>query len=844
MDRELFRRLVQNYTRQAGIKQEALAGQLGLHRTVLSNKLNGTRGARLTRAEVKRIVTALAAAQAIATYAQAVELLAALDELPAIFSALEWAAPPLTRLDRDSPLATAGSSGPAPARRHNLPAVTTRLIGRERETTLVSSLLAGGDSRLVTLTGPGGTGKTRLSLAVAARTLDSFAGGCWFVPLAPLTDPLLVVPAIAAALGVKPSATGPLLAAVLDWLRDRTVLLVLDNFEQLLPAGAQLVNDLLAGAAGLTILVTSRTLLRVYGEYEFVVPSLALPDPRQLPDLPQVAAYSAVALFVARAGAVRGGFALTAANAPVVVELCSRVDGLPLAIELVAAQTRRFAPADLLARLEQRLPLPPGPVSARDPRHQTMRQAVAWSVDLLGPAERTVFNQFAVFVSGCSLRAASAVLETGDTTQALLEGLLTRSLLTQEALPDGELRFGMLETIREYAVEQAHTQADFAAVQQRHAAYFLAFAEEAEGYLTGPDQAQWLTCLSRDYTNLRAALTWTLEQEPKWALRLGAALWRFWYGRETMSEGRDWLLAALQVNPHVGPALRAAALNAAGNLVRVLADYPHAEALFTEGLALRRQIGDRAAIAGTLGNLGATAMYQGHYDQAMVSLEESLALSRELGINSLIPILGNLSMAAGLQGNHARAVELLEECLALSQQAGNTWSIANALMSLGEQQRELGHFAQAATALHESLTLWQTLGEQTGVAHTTGMLGRLAHDQGDYAQAQAAFSESLRLAQDVGDQFAVADSLQCLGMVMTALARPREAAYLYAAMDSLRQTTGNPLPPTGQQQYQADLRAIEAQLGTAHFAAAWAAGQPLTPTLALARLTPDPACTP
>src|SRR6266852_4875421 len=440
-----------------------------------------------------------------------------------------------------------------------LPAPLTPLVGREQEIAAVCALLWRPEVRLVTLTGTGGVGKTRLALGVAAAVNADFADGICFVALAPLIDPGLVLSTIAQALGVQEQGSRPLLEGLQDHLREKQLLLLLDNFEQVVSA-APVVAELLVAAPRLRVLMTSRTSLHLSGEHEFAVPPLSLPDLRDLPPLDRLTQYGAIRLFIERAQAVKSDFALTKENAAAIAAICHQVDGLPLAIELAAGRSKLFSPQALLPRLRNRLKLLVGGAQDLPLRQQTLRGTIAWSYDLLDQAEKILFRRLAVFVGGCTLEAAEAVCHPdrdleGDVLDAV-ERLVDKSLLRQEAQADGEPRLLMLETIREYALERLAASGETEATRRRHADYYLALAEQAEPLLAGEQQVPWLNRLEQEHENLRAALTWVFQEAGgadlhlkaalrEQTLRLVGALWSFWYIHCHYREGKQWLQAAL-----------------------------------------------------------------------------------------------------------------------------------------------------------------------------------------------------------------------------------------------------------------------------------------------------------
>src|SRR5829696_8319575 len=470
------------------------------------------------------------------------------------------------------------------ARMNNLPAQPTPLIGRGRELGEVCDLLRAEGLRVLTLTGPGGIGKTRLGLQVGAELLDEFEEGVFFVALAPITDPALVPSAIAEALGVVEAADQPLEEALKDYLRSKELLVLLDNFEQVL-GGAPLVGQLLSACPKLKVLATSRSVLRVYGEQEYPVPPLELPSPGRLPPIDRLSQYEAVRLFIERAKAAKPDFSVTDENAPAVAAICARLDGLPLAIELAAARIKLLTPAAMLERLGSRLKLLGGGARDLPERQRTLRGTIEWSHALLDEGEQVLFARLAVFSGGRTLEAIEAVCDAkGDLPMDALEGvssLLDKSLLRQEEGPEGEPRFVMLETIHEYTRERLGASGEAEEVRRLHAEYFLALAEEAEAELSGADQLAYLERLEAEHDNFRAALTWSLERASVTALRMAAALARFWEKRSYFSEGSSWLEAAVRLSESVeaataDSATRAKLLSEAGTFAFFRTDFDDA----------------------------------------------------------------------------------------------------------------------------------------------------------------------------------------------------------------------------------------------------------------------------
>jgi len=736
-------------------------------------------------------------------------------------------------LPRDFPPLRALDSRP-----HNLPIVRSALLGREHEVDQARSLLLRDDVGLVTLTGPGGTGKTRLSMQVAAELIKRFADGVFLVNLAPIVDPTLVPSTIAQLLGVREMGGRPILESLNEYLREKHLLLVLDNFEQILSA-ATVVAEMLAASAGLKVLATSRAALEIRGEYELPVRPLALPDRRDSSDPVDLASCPAVALFVERAAATRPEFALTAENALAIAEICARLDGLPLAIELAAARSRLLSPHAVLSRLERRLALLTSGPRDLPERQRTLRDTIGWSYDLLDVAEQRLFRRMAVFVGGCTLDATAAVCDPDSELGIdLFDGvasLAAKSLLRQDDV-DGEPRFGMLETIREYALERLEESRETAETRRRHAAFFLALAEGSEAKLKGDEQLLWLARLEREHDNLRAALGWGQSDaaEAGCGARLAGALSYFWFLHGHYGEGCGWLSTVLAAGDAVAAPVRAKALLEAGQLARWNDDYRAAEPLLEQAVDLFRSLGDTEGISTALLTLSIITTYQGAFDRGRPLREESLRLSRESGISyNIARSLNNLGHAALHQGHFDQATAYFEEGLAVSRGMADDAGVAVRLYQLGELARVRGDLEQATRILEES----QALAERTGFVHaiirTRHNLGLVAFDRGDGVGAKALLDDMIVRARQIGSRRDVIDGIDGIAAVAERWGQPEPATRLFGAAEAMREATGATVPPYLRAGYDTTIARLRTKLGEDRFATAWATGRTMSVTDAI-----------
>jgi predicted ATPase/class 3 adenylate cyclase len=716
------------------------------------------------------------------------------------------------------------------ARPNNLPAQPTPLVGRQREVAQVCERLRNPDLRLLTLTGPGGTGKTRLGLQAAAELVDEFENGTFFVPLASITDPTLVARTIARALSLTETGDQKPEEHLEDYLRDRQTLLLLDNFEQVLGA-APLVTDLLSSAPDLKVLTTSRIPLALYGEHEFPVPPLEVPDPKRPQSLEQVTQYEAVRLFIERARAAKPAFKITTDNAPAVAEICTRLDGLPLAIELAAARIKLLPPQAILDRLGDRLRLLTGGARNLPERQRTLRGAIEWSYELLAAEERTLFARLAVFSGGSTLEAIEKVCDPGgDLSVDALEiasSLLDKSLLRREEGAEGEPRFVMLETIHEYARERLDKSREAGEIKRLHAEYFLALAEQGESKLRGPEEAKWLERLEIEHDNMREALSRALDgEEAELGLRLTGALWQFWWVRGYYDEGRRWLETALAKDGRASVA-RAKALEALGWLADDQGDIDRAVAAAEEGLSLSAgaEIIDAAPF---LRILGSATSIQGDHDRAAQLYEESLALSRRAGNTRGVALsLLQVANVTSERGDYEAAKGLYEEGLALSRKLEDTALLTSYLISLGYESLLQGDPERGATLNEEAAVLLKERGHKGKLQYALDNLGWAALVSGNRQKAKSLHEESLELSRELGDKLIAAESLE--GLACSA-ARGEEvrAARLFGAAEALREAVGYRQAPREGALREPFLDAARSGLGEARWEAMWAEGRVMT----------------
>ncbi len=691
---------------------------------------------------------------------------------------------------------------------NNLTLDLSPIVGREKEIAEIKNLLLQPNVRLVTMTGIGGTGKTRLSQAVARELLTEFADGVFFIELAAVTNAELFASTIAQPLGAREAGGSSMLETLKDYLGGKQILLVMDNLEQVVTAAPQ-IGELLSAAPQLKILITSRILLHLSAEREFVVPPLALPADAASLSYDEISNYEAVKLFVERARNAKSSFALTDENAKSVAEICLRLDGLPLAIELAAARVKILSPNAILTKLENRLQLLTGGAQDLPARQQTMRGAVAWSYDLLPEDERQLFQRLSVFVGGFMFEAAEAVCNNYESDESeirnpkseinALDGitsLVDQSLVVSKEQTDGEMRFRMLEVVREYALEMLEAGGEAEAVRRSHTAYFLALGEEAEKYLKSAESVKWLNRLEDEHDNLRAALRWTLKNDVQIAARLAAAIRLFWFLHSHLTEGRGWIEAVLErIRGDASVAARFSLLNVLGTLGRFQGDYAAARTAYQELLAESKAANDLWHIAEANSGLGSVAYQQGDFATARKFIEETLVVSRELD---------------------------------------EKYGIAAALNTLGDIARTEGDNAAARPLFEESLSISRGLGTKQFVSAILANLGAITFDEGDFAAARKHFAEALATAQELGNRTIISLSLDGFAALAAERGESDYAARLSGAADYLRESIGYEIEPADLHFRDSFLAKLRASLSEADLSASFEQGRRLKPDEAVA----------
>ena len=671
-------------------------------------------------------------------------------------------------------------------RPNNLTATYSQIIGREKEIVAVSQLLLRDDVRLLTMTGIGGTGKTRLSRAVAERMLLDFDDGVFFVEMEAVTQTEVVASTIAQPLGIKEEGGKPALEMLKEHLHDKQMLIIIDNFEQVINAAPQIV-ELLSVSGRLKILVTSREVLRVAAEVEFPVPPLSVPEASGAWSFEDLRDNEALRLFSERARISKPSFNLTEDNAKDVAAICSRLDGLPLAIELAAARTRVLSPAAILSKLENRLNLLTGGPRDLPERQQTMRGAVAWSYDLLNETEQAVFRTLSVFSGGFRIESAEFVcgpngLEVLDAVTSLID----KSLLVQKELPDGESRFRMLEVVKDFAGELLESKDEANSVRRKHAEFFVSLGETAEPFLQSAQSAVWLGRLNEDHDNLRAAILWCLANEPFLAIRMAVAVRNYWLVHGHLTEGFGWLKAASETGYESPPAVRYKLLNGLGLAARFRGDYDTARRAYEDGLAAGKEVNDKQGIALSNRGLGLVAMQQNDLHAARRHFDEGLSISRELD---------------------------------------DKFGIAISLSFLGDLARTEGRNADARPQLEEAVELLRKLENKTALGDALNNLGAAAFALGDTAAAKTCFTEALTIAKDIGNRITISCSLDGFAALRAETGELQRAARLSGAADNLRDLIGYKIEPAERRFRETYLTKLNAQMPVEEFEGSYRQGR-------------------
>jgi len=716
---------------------------------------------------------------------------------------------------------------------HNLPVQLTSFVGREQEIVEARRLLAA--SHLLTLTGPGGTGKTRLALQIAAEVLPDYPDGVWLVELAPLADPAYILPALAAVFDLREQPNRPLQAVVTDYLRGKALLLLFDNCEHLIEACARLADELLHACPRLRIIASSREVLGVAGETVYRVPALALPDDRQ--ETPERLQQSEAArLFVERAQSAQPHFTLTPSNAPAVAAICQRLDGIPLALELAASRVKLLSVEQIAVRLDDRFRLLVGGSRTALPRQQTLRALMDWSYDLLPEEERLLLRQLAVFAGGWGMEAAEAVGTCPDAL-GVMEQLVNKSLVSVTE-QGGEARYRLLETIRQYARDKLLEAGEAEEARDRHLDYYLVLSEAAEPKLLGPEMIATLDQLEAEQDNLRAALEWASEKDPLSALRLAAVLLNFWRLRVSATEGLTWVRTALAraeaAQEWEGEAAqtylaaRAKALGGEANLAFVLGHNLEARTAMEASVSLARQIGATRTLAQALGMGGIIVGMVGDTAKARAWVEESIALCLQHGYVNELGMISGAHMFLALITNQPVPPGLREKALQVARTTGNPWVLAMVISNIGRVETASGNLAEAHARFEEAAALFQQIRDRAMYNSTRSEIGHVFRKQGRYPEAIAVYRHTILVWQDLGSQAAIAHQLECFAFIAGAKGQNERSARLLGAAEDLRESISSSMVPMERPEYDTFVAGLHRVMEAEMLKSAWEQGRLLS----------------
>lgn len=830
MNKEKFRDKVKFYLNKAGQSQDKLANSLGLSLYTLNHKLAGRK--KLTVAEIKLIVKYLLELEAITQQSELEEFLSFYDLSLNDLGSFELKSAEFARLEKKEQI----------YERWNLPAQVNTFIGRDQEVKSIRNSLLQEDIRLVTLTGTGGIGKTRLALRIAETLLNEFPDGVFFVPLASLTESALVGSEIRKAIGLEEQKGKAVETTLKEWLRNKKLLLVIDNFEHLLDS-TNLLMELLSAAPFLKILVTSRARLRAYGEFDFAVTLLPLPDLERLPEnIEVISGYSGIKLFIDRAQAANSKFIFNSQNAAIVADICNRLDGLPLAIELAASRLKVFS----LEALQKQLSLKLLTVLSRTlpERHKSLQQAITWSFDLLTEAEKTLFVRLSIFSGSFSVDGASKICNPdNEVTADILKDLstLVDFSFLQPVLSDkfeDEPRFTMLETLREYALENLKISQDFALLQISYTNFYLSLANKAGEELLGSSQDNWLYQLEVELDNLRTAIELNLANgKTEETLKTVSSIWRFWWLHGHLKEGRFWLDKAINAvtlsEEKVDNNILALSNNVAGILSWAQGNYFEAITFYEEGLKLSRIADNKSLTAKILVNIGVISIDQADYEKAKQNFIEGLELGRLVSDKKTIYLaLGNLGLLA-IDNDIDNALIYFEESLQISTELGDKWGTATTYGNLGELYFTVENYPKANSYQKKCLELHQELGDKRGIAMALDNLGKINQTLGDYSFSLKLYKQAAVIWKQFGVNPNIACCLAGIGNVLVDLDKLEMAIQTYGAVEAFCEFLRTPLPKSDRTRYEHYIEIARQHMNEFDFNKNWSKGLLLTTSEAL-----------